>query len=110
VTTHAAFTYLAERYHLTQVAIASLSPDAEPSAARLAELSDTIRAHHVTTVFTESLVSPKVAEALAREAGVTTGVLDPIEGLTRAEQRAGDDYGRVMRRNLAALRTALGCS
>jgi hypothetical protein len=110
VTTHAAFSYLADRYHLTQIAIAASSPEAEPSAARLAELSDTIHAHHVTTVFSESLVSPKVAQALAREAGVTTGVLDPIEGLTRDEVRAGDDYATVMRRNLAALRTALACS
>jgi zinc transport system substrate-binding protein len=110
VTTHAAFSYLADRYHLTQIAIAAASPEAEPSAARLAELSDMIRAHRVTTVFSESLVSPRVAQALAREAGVTTGVLDPIEGLTKDEVRAGDDYATVMRRNLAALRTALGCS
>jgi zinc transport system substrate-binding protein len=110
VTSHAAFSYLAKRYDLTQLAIAALSPSAEPSAARLAELSSAIKAHHATTVFSEELVSPRVAEALAREAGVKTAVLSPLEGLTKSEQAAGDDYASVMRRNLAALRTALGCT
>jgi zinc transport system substrate-binding protein len=63
----------------------------------------------VTTIFTETLVSPAVAETLAREAGVRTAVLDPIEGLTAEREAAGEDYASVMRRNLAELREALGC-
>jgi zinc transport system substrate-binding protein len=109
VTTHTAFSYLAARYGLTQIAISGISPDAEPDADRLAELADRVRADGVTTVFTETLVSPEVAEALAREAGVTAAELDPIEGLTEDEVEAGDSYSSLMRRNLAVLRTALGC-
>jgi zinc transport system substrate-binding protein len=60
-------------------------------------------------VFFETLVSPKLAETVAREAGVKTAVLDPIEGLTSDEVAAGDDYLSVMRANLAALREALAC-
>ena len=60
-------------------------------------------------MFFETLVSPKLAETVAREAGVKTAVLDPIEGLTSDEVAAGDDYLSVMRANLAALREALGC-
>src|SRR5439155_15842526 len=67
VTSHAAFGYLAAQYGLTQEPIAGLSPDAEPSAQRLSELSDLVRRDGVTTIFTEELVSPKVAETLARE-------------------------------------------
>jgi len=63
----------------------------------------------VTTVFTETLVSSRVADTLAREAGVATAVLNPLEGLTRAQADAGADFLSVMRDNFAALQEALGC-
>jgi len=109
VTSHAAFGYLSARYGLTQEPIAGLSPDAEPSPARLAQLADVVRREGVTTIFTEELVSPRVADTLAREVGVSTAVLNPIEGLTKQEVAAGDDYVSVMRDNLKTLQTALGC-
>jgi len=109
VTSHAAFGYLSARYGLTQEPIAGISPDAEPSPQRLAELARLVRREGVTTIFTEELVSPKVAETLANEVGVTTAVLNPLEGLTKQELSAGDDYVSVMRANLRALRQALGC-
>lgn len=105
VTSHAAFAYFAARYHLVQRGIAGLSPDAEPSPKRLAEVASYARAHHVTTIFFEKLVSPKLARTVASEVGARTAVLDPIESV------GGDDtYLTVMRRNSATLRTALGCS
>ena len=110
VTNHAAFGYLADEYGLTQEAIAGLAPDAEPSAQRLAELKDLVEQQGVTTIFTEDLVSPKVAQTLAEEAGVRTAVLHTIEGLTDDEVAAGADYGSQMRDNLSTLRAALGCS
>ena len=109
VTAHAAFSYLAKRYRLTQLAIAGVSPEAEPDAARLATLAAEIAAKRITTVFFEELVSPDVADTLAREAKVATAVLIPHEGLGRDEVSAGKDYLAVMRDNLAALRLALGC-
>jgi zinc transport system substrate-binding protein len=110
VTSHAAFGYLTAAYGLSQASISGLAPDAEPSAERLAELTDVVRREGVTTVFTEDLVSPKVAETLATEAGVTTAVLHTLEGLTVDEQAAGADYGSQMRENLRRLQVALGCS
>jgi zinc transport system substrate-binding protein len=107
VTSHAAFGYLAERYGLTQVSIAGIDPQNEPSPRRLGELTGDIRRTGVTTVFTETLVSPKVAQTLAREAGVRTATLDPVEGLPAGST---DDYFSIMRRNLQTLRTALRCS
>lgn len=104
VTAHEAFGYLAEAFDLTQVGLAGLDPEAEPSPARLREVKDLIAQTGATTVFTEALVSPKVAEALASDAGVQTAVLDPIESVAD-----GDDYIKVMNRNLEALRTALAC-
>jgi zinc transport system substrate-binding protein len=105
VTSHAAFAYLAARYHLVQRGISGLSPDAEPSPKRLAEVAAFARENHVTTIFFESLVSPKLAQTVADEVGATTAVLDPIEGVS-----GSDDYLSVMRRNATALHEALGCT
>ena len=109
VTSHAAFGYLAARYGLRQVALVGLAPEAEPSPATVAKLADTVRATGATTVFTEPLVAPALAETVAREAGAVTATLDPLEALTPAEADAGADYFGVMRTNLAALRKALRC-
>ena len=109
VTSHAAFSYLAARYSLEQVSITGLSPEAEPTPQQLARVIQIVRRTHATTVFFETLVSPRLADTVAREVGARTAVLDPIEGLTQAEQKRGDDYLTLMRRNLAALRKALAC-
>ena len=109
VTSHAAFGYLAARYGLRQVALTGLSPEAEPSPRDLEALVDEVRKSGATTVFFETLVSSRLAQTVAREAGATTAVLDPIEGLTDDEIAAGDDYPSVMRRNLSTLRRALAC-
>ena len=110
VTSHAAFGYLAARYGLEQVALVGLAPEAEPSPATVARLADTVRATDATTVFTEPLVAPALADTVAREAGADTATLDPLESLSPGDERAGIDYFGVMRRNLAALREALGCT
>ncbi len=111
VTAHEAFGWLARRYGLEQHAIAGIAPDQEPSADRIAELSDLAERDGVTTIFTETLVSPRVAETLAREAGgLKTATLNPLEGLGNDEIDAGADYLSVMRDNLQLLRDALGCS
>jgi len=109
VTSHAAFAYLAERYELKQVAITGVSPDAEPTPRDLEDVVRQVRAAGATTVFFETLVSPRLAAAVAREVGAETAVLDPLEGLSEDKVAAGEDYLSVMRENLAALRRALGC-
>lgn len=105
VVAHEAYGYLADAYDLHQEGISGVDPDAEPSPARLAEIGEVVRAEGVSTIFTESVVNPKVAETLAADLGVTTSVLDPLERL--ADQ--GTDYPAVMRANLTALRAGLGC-
>ncbi|GAB4083673.1 zinc ABC transporter substrate-binding protein [Myceligenerans cantabricum] len=109
VTSHAAFGYLADRYSLQQVSLASFDPEAEPSPARLREVADIARENDVTTVYTETLVSPKVAETLAGDLGLGTAVLDPLEGLSEDATASGADYVSVMRENLDALAEGLVC-
>ena len=109
VTSHAAFGYLAARYRLVQVPLVGLQPEAEPGPREVERLVDEVRATGATTVFSEPLASSALADAVAREAGVATAVLNPLEGLTAAETDTGADYFSVMERNLDTLRTALGC-
>jgi zinc transport system substrate-binding protein len=108
VTSHAAFGYLSRRYGFTQVAISGLSPDVEPSGARLAEIAQFVKAHGVRTIYAETLVEPAFADTVSRSTGASVATLDPIEGLTTAS--AGRDYVEVMRADLATLRTGQGCS
>jgi zinc transport system substrate-binding protein len=109
VTSHAAFGYLAARYHLHQVAITGIDPESEPDPRRVQALIDLVRREHVHVVFFERLVSPRLADTVARDAGARTAVLDPIEGLTPSEQDKGYTYFTLMRRNLRELRSALSC-
>ena len=106
VTAHDAFGYLT-KYGLEVEPITGLSPDAEPTPADLGRLQDLIREQGITTVFSERLVSPKMADTLAADLGIESAVLDPIEGLSDAS--AEEDYLSLMRANLAALERANGC-
>ncbi len=81
MTSHESFGYLAQRYGLTQIGITGLSPDEEPSPARLAEVTDFVNANDVRTIYFETLVDPSIAETVASETGASTAVLDPLEGL-----------------------------
>ena len=108
ITTHTSFGYLAKRYGLSQIGITGLSPDAEPSPARIAEVQQEATEHGVTTIFYETLISPATAQAIAGDLGLATDVLDPLEGIT--ESSRGQDYVAVMRSNLTALEKAGGCS
>ncbi|MBC1547081.1 zinc ABC transporter substrate-binding protein [Listeria sp. FSL L7-1435] len=107
VTQHAAFQYLANEYNLHQVAIAGLSPDQEPSPARLAELQKYVKANNISTIYFEEVASPKVAETLAKETGANLEVLSPIEGITDKEQKKGMDYIAYMEQNLHALQKTI---
>ncbi len=109
VTSHAAFGYLASAYGLNQVAIAGISPDAEPSQKTLSDIANFVEKNNVHYIFFENLLSPKLAETLARETGAKTLVLDPLEGISEEDQRLGKDYFTVMQQNLKNLELALSC-
>lgn len=108
VATHEAFGYLAERYGLNQIGITGMSPVAEPSPARLAEVSSQVRDLGVSTIYAEPILTSRIAETVARETGARVLVLDPVEGIT--DSSAAQDYLGVMRANLESLRDGLGCA
>ncbi len=108
VTSHNAFGYFAQRYGMKQVGITGLTPETEPSAGQLAEVTQFVDDNDVRTIYFETLVSPDLAETVASEAGAETAVLDPIEGLS--DDSKGDDYPEVMRSNLKAVQAGQPCA
>lgn len=110
VTSHSAFNYLAKRYKFKVVSVAGVSPEEEPSPHRLAELTNFVSDNNIKYILFETLVTPKVAETLASEAGVASLVFNPLEGLTSTEIESNSDYISVMYNNLKVLKKALNCN
>ena len=108
VTSHAAFGYLAKRYGLEQIPIAGIDPSNEPSLAQLAVITNLVRKDKITTIFTEELVSPAIAETVAGATGAKTATLDPIEGLS--DETAHENYLTLMARNLSTIEKANNCT
>ena len=109
VTSHAAFAYLGAEYHFQVIPISGLSPDEEPSAGRLAEISQLAKAHNVHFIYFETLVSPKLADTIANEIGAKTLVFNPLEGVTAEDQAAGKNYLTIQADNLKNLKIGLVC-
>ena len=103
VVSHESFGYLCAEYGINQLGIEGLSPDSEPLPSRMAEIIDFVKDNHVTTIFFEELVSPRVAEAIASDTGAKPALLNPLEGLTEKQLDAGEDYLSIMRQNLEAI-------
>ncbi|CAG7642500.1 metal ABC transporter substrate-binding protein [Paenibacillus allorhizosphaerae] len=107
VVTHQSFGYLAKQYGLTQKPIMGLSPDAEPTSKDMKDILQFIKSNQIKYVFFEELVSDKLAKTLAKDAGVETLVLSPVEGLTEEQAKLGANYISVMDNNLNNLIKAL---
>lgn len=109
ITSHTAFAYMAKQYGFEQIAIQGLNPDEDPSPAKIAELSKLAEKEKIEYIFFETLVSPKIAQTIAKEAGAKTLVFNPLEGLTNEEERNGKNYFSIQRENLNNLSLALNC-
>lgn len=107
ITSHAAFGYFSKRYGLTEVSVAGLSPDVEPSPAKIAEIVEIAEKNDIKYIFFETLVNPRLSEVIANETGAKTLVLNPIEGLSQADIDKGKTYFTIMRENVKNLKMAL---
>lgn len=105
VTAHEAFAYLANAHGFEQVGISGLSPDAQPSPAKMAEITDLVKGKGITTIYFEELLPQDSAEAIAAETGAKTALLDPIEGNTGEK-----GYSAIMRTNTDTLKAGQSCS
>jgi zinc transport system substrate-binding protein len=100
VAMHSAWTYFASRYNLLQAAVVEPFPGREPSPRYLAGLTKLMQREGVKVVVIEPQLSPSAAQALARETGARTGMLDPTGGPTLPGR---DSYVALMRYNVNEL-------
>lgn len=107
VVSHDAFQYLGRDYGLVVKSIMGLSPEAEPTAKQLQQISTFVRKNNVKVILVEELASPKLAETLASDLGVETTLFNPIEGLTEKQEKAGEDYFSLLKKNASTLEKAL---
>lgn len=106
---HSAFAYLARRYHLEQIPVYGLSPDAAPTPRQLVAVIGLARKHNIKTIFFETSVSDKLARLIAREVGADTSLLYPGHNLTKEQWRSGMTFLYLMEKNLESLRHGLVC-
>ena len=110
VTSHYSFSYFAQRAHLKMYSLAPLTPDAQKSAHEIENITAQLRSNKVPTIFSEEMVSSALVKTIAKELNVTTDVLQPLEGLTNADIKAGKNYITVQRDNIARIAQGLKCS
>lgn len=107
VVSHEAFQYLALDYGLQVKSIMGLSPEAEPTAKELQQITKFVQKNQVKVILVEELASPKLAKTLASDLGVKTILFNPIEGLTKKQEQADEDYFSLLEKNADTLQKAL---
>lgn len=106
VVSHLAFGYFTHQYDMKQEGIMGVAPEAEPTPSRMADITSFVKNHHVKAIFSEELVNPKLANAIAKETGAKVYMLNPIEAITPEQMKNGDNYVSLMQANLATLKEA----
>lgn len=107
VTSHEAFGYFAKEYGLEQIPIRGISPEQEPSPAKLAEIIKMCKEYNIKHVFVEKFISPKFSQLIADEIAGEVLSLNVAHGLTQEEKDQGQDYISIMYENLKNLEKAL---
>lgn len=109
IVSHDAFAHVAARYDIRMIPILGISPEEEPSPQKLGEIASIARKRGIRYILLESGANARLGNTIAREAGLESLALNPLETLTPDELKSGEDYLSVMRKNLETLRTALTC-
>ncbi|MBV6626674.1 MAG: zinc ABC transporter substrate-binding protein [Rivularia sp. (in: Bacteria)] len=109
VTTHDALSYYTQAYNINyEGAIEGFSTEAEPSAARIAELSKEIKQENVPTIFAESTHSPKLIERLGKEANVKVSQERLYADGLGEQGTDADSYQEMLIANTKAIVDGLG--
>lgn len=106
---HFTFGYLARRYGLKYESAYGFSPDAEPTPRDIIAMSATLKEHGLTHLFYEELITPRVAETIAREAGAQLLMLHGAHNISREDLAGGATFLSLMENNLDNLSTGLQC-
>jgi len=82
VTSEAAFSYLARDFGLKEAAIWAINADSQGSPQQVRRIIDLINDNQIPVIFSESTVSPKPAEQVARETGIAYGGVLYVDSLS----------------------------
>jgi zinc transport system substrate-binding protein len=106
---HFAFNYLAQRYSLRYISAYGGSPDSEPTARALMELEKQLKNYNVRYVYFEELITPRIAEIIAKETGASLLKLHGAHNVSRDELAQGVTFISIMEENLKKLKVGLEC-
>ena len=106
---HYTFGYLAHRYGLQYESASAVNADAEPSPAKLVALVKQVKAMDLKYVYSEELLSPRVAEMIAKETGTSILLLHGAHNISKEDFDHGATFISLMKKNLENLRTGLQC-
>lgn len=109
VVNHNAFGYLAHEYHIEVHALSGFSPEAMPSASKMATLVHLVTKEGISTIFFESFVSDKLMRAISDESGAKVDVLQPLANISADDANNGADYISLYRANIVKIAKALAC-
>jgi zinc/manganese transport system substrate-binding protein len=105
VTSHDAFGYFGQAWHLQFIAPQGLSTTDEPSAAEVAQLIRQLRSEGVRAVFVENIRDPRLIKQIADEAGAKVGGTLYSDAL--ASKGPASTYLGMFQHNLDTLMAAL---
>jgi zinc transport system substrate-binding protein len=106
---HAAFGYLAKRYHLHQISLYGLSPDSTPAPGTMVRVVELAKAHDIQVVYFEINISDDLAKVIAQEIGASVLVLSPAANITLDQRQSGATFFDIMTMNLKNLQEGLDC-
>lgn len=106
ITSHDAFGYLAQAYHLTLIGAQGLSTEAEPSASTIAGLIRKIRDEKIPALFIENISNPNLIQQIERETQARVGGELYSDALSPAGGEAAT-YLAMLEHNLSTLLAAL---
>lgn len=104
---HAAFGYIAGEYGLTQIPIAGLNSQSEPSQKELTKIVDLAKEQNVKYILFEQNITSNLAEVIKKEIGAQSLTLHNLSVLTPQDIQADADYISLMQQNIETLKTAL---
>lgn len=104
---HAAFGYIAGQYGFTQVPVAGLNSQSEPSQKELASIVDLAKERGIEYIFFEQNVNSKLAEVIQNEVGADSLILHNLSTLTTDDVKNNETYFTLMEKNIDVLRTGL---
>ena len=106
---HDAFGYLEKDYGFETESIMGVFAHSRPNAAKMAELSEMIKAKELHFLFTDPIESSKSASQLAADMNLTLEPLNTVGNISLEDEKKGEDMLTLLYFDLAQLRKGLEC-